>query len=181
MKTYQQLIVEGRGNYLYHGTSLTKAASIIRSDVLKAARFWGNQKEAVSLSRSFDIAMNWGGITSVVFVLDRQLLATKYKISPINWGAGGSETRRPGIIGKKWGGTFAEERIDYDIDPVSRYLVELSLPNRDEMIEEHRSLRQRDPQAFQRLLKLYNHPKAVARKEWTDLNQHYHGLGDIQF
>ena len=79
-------------NYLYHITNFRALEGILTQDTLKAGRthHWkdlqstGHFRNAISLTRDLTFSSRYmPSSTSVILVLDRDKLASKYKITPV--------------------------------------------------------------------------------------------------
>lgn len=99
MIRFKTFLTEARMAPLYHATSLTNAISIIKdnllkttsssnSDLQKAQR--GGKQPTVFMTRNYRNAIEYGWMRHdnevIVFVINQQKLAQKYKLEPIhNW------------------------------------------------------------------------------------------------
>lgn len=118
MKSFEQFIAEGRDAPIYHTSTLSDAAKIIKTNVLKM----GNNG-SISFTREIRHA-EW--FNDVIFVLNQAKLAQNYKLIPI-W------DKKPELIGQPktpmhmWKGSNEfEERIHgRDITDFDKYIVSI--------------------------------------------------------
>lgn len=95
MISFRQYLTEARMAPLYHATSYDKFLSILLDGILPRTRHsphklgrhhtepsTGDGIQGVSLTRSLPFAKAWG---HVIFELDQQLLAQRYKIVPFQY------------------------------------------------------------------------------------------------
>jgi len=152
VKTFEEFLAEGRDAPLFHGTSTLKAESILKSNILKANKDWGNDKPHVSFTRTMSIAAEWAGYRGnlsdvVVFEFDQSKLIHRYSLFPINYG-NGSKTRyvaKPFIKSPDYvsSGSFREERSPVSIVDMDKYLVKIhvwKLPKTIPLLAKHPKL-----------------------------------------
>lgn len=129
MMRYFIELVEGRDAYLYHGTALVNALSILKDDKIYGSNDYYNSKVhginsergAVATSRSYSTAKAFGTYWDrefpVVLMLDQRKLSQRHAIKPYrDYSAFGDV--RPAEF---------EESVPGDIPNLSRYLVSINV------------------------------------------------------
>lgn len=92
MINFKSFLIESRSAPLYHATSSNRATMILVNDVMLtgASKEPGLEIPTVSLTRDFTFARHWldeqgWPDKGVIFELDQQKLAQRYKIVPYNF------------------------------------------------------------------------------------------------
>ena len=121
-------------NYLYHITNFKSLEGILTQDTLKAGKthHWkdlqstGQFRNAVSLTRDLTFSSRYmPSSASVILVLDKDKLVSKYKITPV---ADTANELNP-QSGRRVGQSKAEECIYSDITMLHNYLVKILIKN----------------------------------------------------
>lgn len=120
--TESEVLTEGRDAYLFHGTDLLSAISIIRDNKIRAGQHYEHHTPGVSLTRDYLIARDFGTYWErqcpIVFVFDQQkLVQSRMKVQPYR------DTSEPGVYRDR----EAEELIHGDIDNLSQYLISINV------------------------------------------------------
>ena len=127
-------------NYLYHITNFKALEGILTQDTLKAGKthHWkdlqseGHFRNAVSLTRDLTFSSRYmPSSASVILVLDRDKLMSKYKITPV---ADTANELNP-QAGRRVGQSKAEECIYSNIVNLHNYLVKILIKNSTQMPE----------------------------------------------
>lgn len=127
-------------NYLYHITNFNALEGILTQDTLKAGKthHWkdlqstGQFRNAVSLTRDLTFSSRYmPSSASVILVLDKDKLISKYKITPV---ADTANELNP-QTGRRAGQSKAEECIYSDITNLHNYLVKILIKNSAQMPE----------------------------------------------
>jgi len=122
-------LIETMEHVLYHGTSLACALDILHSNVIEGATERPWLPAAVSASRSWRIAHEfgtyWERMYPTVLVLDRWKLRQRYRVEPhADKDDSGSDWHQGG---RGAGNSEAEERIIGRVSPANRYLVSVTV------------------------------------------------------
>lgn len=127
-------------NYLYHITNFNALEGILTQDTLKAGKthHWkdlqstGQFRNAVSLTRDLTFSSRYmPSSASVILVLDKDKLISKYKITPV---ADTANELNP-QTGRRVGQSKAEECVYSDITNLHNYLVKILIKNSAQMPE----------------------------------------------
>ena len=149
------ILTEGRGGHLYHATRTEHALSILRTNVVedrtkqtlgakRGKRYQrsegqngepiygydligGKEVSGVSLTRSYEFALEWK--SDVIFVFDHARLAQDFKITPIDHiHSAGWDYYSPGAVNmrKEWYNQY-EEFLVGPIRNVKRYLLSINI------------------------------------------------------
>ena len=119
---YHELLTEGRTAYLFHGTDLLSAISIIRDNQIDASQHYEHHTPGVSLARDYLAARAFGTYWErqcpVVFVLDQEkLVQSTHKVVPYR------DTSEPGVYRER----ESEELIHGSLPNLNRYLVSVNV------------------------------------------------------
>lgn len=131
MKTFKQLITEGRDAPLYHGTYMHFAPQILDTNKLVGSRRgeihpkrgMPDLARGVSLTRSIRSALDWKP-NGIVFELDQTKLTKNYRLIPANAFHYFTPLEYAAGIHAKHEELF-EERVDGDILQLDRYLTKV--------------------------------------------------------
>lgn len=182
------ILTEGRGGHLYHATRIEYAMSILRTNVVedrtkqtlgakRGKRYeraqgangepiygydliGGKEVSGVSLTRSYEFALDWK--SDVIFVFDHRRLAQDYSIKPIDHiHSAGWDYYSPGAVNmrKEWYNQY-EEFLIGPIRNVSRYLISINIAIHD---LDHVDLFNENPELYRHPLVNRVYPRNYAR------------------
>lgn len=170
---------ESRSAPLYHATSVFKAVSIVKENMIRAnTSQYFNDKGfmGVSLTRDLRVARVFDNVANhsrIIFVLDQQKLAQKYKIKPVDF-----FTTHPDVEmnvdmhGGRRSGYYAEaeEFVFGPIANVSNYITKIIITkeaynfNEDIIKKLETKPNPAAKEMAEKYLAIKNHPKTVIEK-----------------
>ena len=120
-------LIEGRDAYLYHGTDLARAVSILRDNEIYGTTEKEHLPFAVSTTRDPGFAYEAGTWFDkehpVIFVLDQRKIAQRFRITPHSDKNADDEAWE----GSNTRGIEAEERVVGSLKPLDPYLVSINV------------------------------------------------------
>ena len=122
-------------NILYHRTAPNIAANILNENILRVGGsylFNINYGQCICFSRDYNFIKSMPGKNYVVFVFDRNKLATRYKLEPI------TDTKNMNHFKGRYQGTSKAEEICFkDITNMQKYLTKIIISDEifDKFIE----------------------------------------------
>lgn len=140
MISFKQYITEARMAPLYHGTYFPNAEKILNSNMLKKGTYgvpehWpAKDGKIVSLTRNLTFARKWDGVDyTVVFELDQNKLAQRYRITPFNYFSNVARRIPTSKVVHNSDYDFEnqyEESVTKDITNLDRYLTKIIVSTR---------------------------------------------------
>jgi hypothetical protein len=110
-------------NILYHRTTPNTAANILNENILRVGGSYAFNTQVgkcICFSRDYNFVKNMSGNNYVIFVFDRDKLATRYKLEPIT-----DYKNTMQFKGRYQGTSKAEEICFKDVTNIQKYITKI--------------------------------------------------------